>query len=104
MRSIMQQDRGVCYLCGQGPYLTENGIPDRLEEHHVFGGNPGRKLSTRYGLTVCLHGIKCHREGKDSVHKNRETREKLQREGQERFEEVHGTRKEFMDIFGRNYL
>lgn len=104
MRSIMQQNKEICYLCGKGPYWTDNKIIDSLEEHHVFEGNPKRKLSEKYGLKVYLHGIKCHREGKDSVHKNRAVRMALQAHAQQCFEQVHGTREDFMKIFGKNYL
>lgn len=104
MHSIMQEDNEACFLCGKGPYWTGDGILDTLEEHHVFGGNPNRKLSERYGLKVYLHGIKCHREGKGSAHKNAATRMMLQRAAQEKFEEVHGGRAEFVEVFGRNYL
>lgn len=104
MESIMQSDKNTCYLCDGKAYWTDNDMLDRLEEHHVFGGNPGRKLSERYGLKVYLHGIKCHREGQKSAHKSRCTREFLQSEGQKAFERVHGSRQEFMKVFGKNYL
>lgn len=104
MDSIMQKDRKVCFLCGEGPRWAEGGMWDRLEEHHIFAGNPGRRLSEKYGLKVCLHGLECHREGKGSAHKNAETRRMLQEMAQKSFEQVHGTREEFMKIFGRNYL
>lgn len=39
-KSIMQEDRTICYFCGR------NGSRDPLEEHHVFGG-ANRKLSEK---------------------------------------------------------
>lgn len=104
MKSIIHENKELCYLCGNPAYRTECGIMDQLEKHHVFGGNPGRKLSERYGLTVYLHGIKCHREGKDSVHRNSLVAGILKAEAQRRFEMIHGSRKEFMEIFGKNYI
>ena len=101
MQSIMQDGKEVCYLCGEGPYWT-GAVIDRLEEHHVFGG-ANRKASEKYGLKVYLHGIKCHREGKDSAHQNKATRMMLQALAQKRFEELH-SRGEFVKIFGNNYL
>lgn len=101
MRSILQDDEGVCYLCGEGPRWT-GAVFDRLEEHHVFGG-PRRKASEKYGLKVYLHGVKCHQEGKDSAHKNKATRMMLQALAQKRFEKDHA-REEFVKIFGKNYL
>lgn len=104
MKSIMQEDKTRCYLCGGLAYWTDEEVLDRIEEHHVFGGNPGRKLSEKYGLKVYLHGIKCHRMGKDSAHMNGLISENLKAAGQKRFEEVHGTREEFIKIFGKNYI
>jgi len=101
MQSIIQDDKEVCYLCGEGPYWT-GAVVDRLEEHHIFGG-PRRKASEKYGLKVYLHGIKCHREGKDSAHQNKVTRMMLQTLAQKRFEELH-SREEFVKTFGKNYL
>ena len=101
MRSIMQKEREVCYLCGKPPYWTENGIYNGLEERHVFGGAKNRKNSEKYGLKVYLHGIGCHRQGWESAHQRRATRLKLQREAQLKFEEVYG--EGFEKIFGGNY-
>ncbi len=96
-KSIMQQDDRYCYLCGA------NGTCDNLHWHHVFGG-ANRKLSEKYGLKVRLCGQKCHENGPDAVHKNIKINRAIQAAGQEAFEAVHGTREDFMKIFGRNYL
>lgn len=90
------QDEKVCYLCGR------NGNGDVLESHHIFNKSE-RKYSEKYGLKVWLCGNRCHRNGKNAVHKNREVDLKLKRIAQEKFEETH-TREEFTQIFGRNYL
>lgn len=103
MTSIMQEDKEKCFLCG-GTAEWSGAVLDTLEEHHIFSGNPGRKHSEKYGLKVYLHGIKCHREGRDAVHRNKAVRLALQAAGQKKFEEVHGTREEFIKTFGRNYL
>lgn len=103
MKSIMQQNKDVCYLCGK-PANWSGGIFDALEEHHIYEGNPKRRLSEKYGLKVYLHGIECHREGPCSAHKNRSIRLGLQAAGQRKFEETHGSREEFVRIFGKNYL
>lgn len=100
MKSIMQQDKEHCYLCG-GLQNFEEG---RLEEHHVFFGAGRRKLSEKYGLKIYIHGEKCHRNGKNAVHINREIRRKTEEAGQRAFEREHGSREEFIKIFGRNYL
>ena len=104
MRSIVQTDDRKCYLCGGTAYWNDNDMLERLEKHHIFGGNPNRKNSERYGLFVFLHGEKCHRNGKQSVHRNREVRLKVQQDGQRAFEDKIGSREEFRKIFGKSFL
>ena len=60
-------------------------------------------LSEQYGLKVDLC-LECHRFGKHAVHKDHAVMDELHRQGQEAFESQVGSRKEFMKIFGRNYL
>ncbi|MBP3703704.1 MAG: hypothetical protein J6I65_07955 [Lachnospiraceae bacterium] len=96
-KSIMQEDDNYCYLCGA------NGTCDLLHWHHVFGG-PNRKHSEKYGLKVRLCGQKCHENGSNAVHRNRKVDLELKAAGQRAFEEVHGSREDFMRIFGKNYL
>lgn len=87
-----------CFLCGR------NGNGDPLEKHHIFGG-ANRKLSEKYGLTVFLCGSRCHRNGKYSAHKNKETADMLHRYGQEKaMTENNWTDDDFRKVFGRNYL
>jgi hypothetical protein len=100
MKSIMQEEDDICYLCGQEANY-ENG---HLEEHHVFFGKGNRKKSEKYGLKVNLHAFKCHRLGPGSVHKNKMVRRALEAKAQEKFEEVHGNRELFYKEFGVNRL
>ena len=104
MKSIMQEDDELCYLCGRPAGATQFGGMDSLEWHHVFEGNPDRKLSEKYGLKVRLHALTCHREGTESVHRNRRVYMELMAAGQKAFEERHGSREDFMRIFRKNYL
>lgn len=88
-----------CFLCGR------NGNGDPLEKHHIFGGNPNRQLSEKYGLWVYLCGDRCHRNGKAAVHQNAETAKFLHQYGQRKWmEENNGTIEDFIKIFGRSYL
>lgn len=93
MKSIIQKNK-ECYVCS----TTYN-----LHSHHIYFGNPWRKLSERYGMKVYL----CwqHHEGTYGVHgKNgHELDMKLKRKGQEIFEEKYPDLN-FKEIFGRNYL
>lgn len=95
MKSIIQDEK-KCIITGyQGP---------GLQLHHCFYG-PDRKLSDKYGLTVWL---KWDRHIADSQHatphNDRATDLWLKRIAQRRFEEVHGSREDFIRLFGRNYL
>ena len=81
-----------CWVCG----TTQN-----LQSHHIFGGNPNRKLSTKYGLVIdlCLK----HHTGNNGVHFNKKLMDKLHIVGQTWFEDRHPNLN-FLKIFGRNYL
>jgi hypothetical protein len=84
-------ERGYCYNCHSTYWL---------EPHHIYGGNPDRQHSERYGLVVDLcHD--CHLSVTDE--KDQDLISRLQQDGQRRFEAVHGADK-FKAVFGRNYL
>lgn len=97
MKSIMQQDKEQCYMCGS------NGTDDMcgLEEHHVLYGQGRKHLSEKYGLKVYLCGTRCHRLGPNAPHENEDVRKSLEAEAQKAFERVHGTREDFRRIFGK---
>ena len=92
MKSIIQQS-SCCYFCG----ATQS-----LEEHHIFFGNPGRKISERNGFKVKLCPY-CHRKGPKAPHRDRNSDLMLKRIAQRKYEESH-TREEFIELIGRNYL
>lgn len=96
MESVMQTDK-VCFICGR------NGNGDRLEQHHIFNG-ANRKLSEQLGLKVYLCGDKCHRNGPLSVHKCYTSNKALKKLGQTKYEELYGSRAEFIGQFGKSYL
>lgn len=101
-KTSILQDRsdGTCYLCVR---LHEDyRIHKYREEHHIFPGNPGRKLSEAEGLKVYL----CpehHRTGPEAVHKNQKISRLLQQDAQRAFEKT-SSRQRFMELFGRNYI
>ena len=97
--SIIQPDKSYCFLCGS---RTGRGL-DAPEEHHVFEGIGRRDASEKYGLKVYLCGLSCHREGPNSAHKSKETKDMLHRMAQSKFEETH-SREAFMAEFGKSYL
>ncbi len=97
-KSILHEDKENCYLCGMNRNL------EPLECHHVFNGS-NRKWSEKYGLTVYLHGNKCHRTGENSVHVNGEVREQLQAQAQRKaMEHYNWSIDEFRRIFGRSFI
>jgi hypothetical protein len=88
------QDKKVCY---------ETHRTDNLHKHHIFEGDPNRKLSGKYGLWVYLTG-EYHNQSNNGVHcGNHALDVKLKQDAQRAFEREH-TRAEFMSIFGKSYL
>lgn len=101
MRSIIQKNKDYCFLCSI--LYGDNSFKPDTEEHHIFPGNPNRKLSERYGLKVYLC-IRHHRTGPDAVHNkpNQGNDLILKRIGQQAFKR-HYPFKDFRQIFGKNY-
>lgn len=93
-KSIIQTDKR-CYICGSTNWL---------ECHHIYGGNPNRKLSEKYGLKVWLcHNH--HNEPPNGVHFNYTYRCLLQEQAQKIAMNHYGwTIEDFIAIFGKNYL
>lgn len=85
--SILTEDLEHCFLCGQ----KKNDI------HEVYGGS-NRQQSMKYGFCVPLCRFHHQVVTMMPLH-NRQ----LQIWCQSEFEKTH-TRKEFMDIIGKNYL
>lgn len=92
MKSILNTEKGICYLCG---------IYTPTEEHHIFGGG-NRKASERNGFKVDLCRD-CHNTPPFGIHHNRQAADRLKAECQAKYEE-NGTRAEFMALIGKNYL
>ena len=87
-----------CWLCGA------TGGLDPLDHHHIFGGS-NRKKSEKYGLVVDLCHNRCHIFGKEAVHQNAETMQKLHEYGQRLAMEQQGwTVEEFRCVFGKSYI
>lgn len=99
-KSILHEKDGTCYLCMR---LNQDfDLRSGLHKHHVYEGKPNRKISEANGFIVYL----CpehHNSCSESVHDNKENMDLIKRDCQELYEETH-TRKEFMELIGRNYL
>ena len=96
-RSIMQEDIHSCYLCGR------NGQGDRLEMHHVFNG-ADKKRSEKYRFLVWICGERCHRNGREAVHRNIHVNNMVKRNAQKIYEDQFGTREDFIREFGKSFL
>lgn len=92
MHSILQNEER-CFICGSY---------DWIEKHHVFGGNPNRRISEENGLWVYLCHW-CHNEPPNGVHHNRAVDLWLKKLTQQTYERHH-TRDEFIALIGKNYL
>lgn len=93
MNSILSDARR-CYLCGESR---------ELHKHHIFFGNPKRKLSEKYGCWVYLCP-RCHNMSNEGVHFNHEKDIRLKQECQSAWEQIYGNREDFRKVFGRSYL
>lgn len=88
--SIIQTEK-ECYFCGR-----QYG----LESHHCLHGTANRKQAEKYGLKVWLCN-ECHRELHD---RNFSLDLILMQTAQQCFEEQVGDRRQFVQIFGKNFL
>ncbi len=87
--------QGECYVCGKCGYV---------ERHHILGGR-NRKKCNRYPLLIVPLCPEHHR-GTNGVHgKNgHELDFQLKQKAQAIFEKHYGTRKQFLNTFGRLYI
>ena len=92
--SILQDDLTHCFLCGRRDR--------KLDRHEIFNSDY-RTKSKHDGLWVMLCNQPCH-EGKDGAQYNREIRERLSAEAQEKAMEVYGwTTEQFIARYGKNW-
>lgn len=107
MESILNTQKGVCFVCGR---------ICRTHLHHIFFGAKQRKIADREGLT-CYLCPDCH-EGTEGVHGknggplNYSLKEIAQEEWERRYKENYPyknhadecAREAFIRMMGRNYL
>lgn len=91
--SILQPGIKECYITGS---------TIGLHKHHIYFGNPNRRISEENGFWVWLRAD-WHNMADYGVHFNKELNYQLKRDCQEKFEETHN-REEFMRLIGKNYL
>ena len=105
MKSIFSTDFNVCAVT----HIYRGAR--RIEIHHVFGA-ANRKKSTRRGFVIPLiaeiHPNGAYRNEAECKRLTGRTLKELDRDlkatCQRYYERVYGTRKDFIEEFGRNYL
>ena len=93
MQSILCNE-ARCYRCGS---------IYNLHRHHIFYGTYRRKKSEEYGCWVYLCG-KHHNMSSFGVHFDRAFDNELKRECQLKWEELNGSREDFIKEFGKSYV
>lgn len=92
--SVFTDDMDHCYFTGS-PYV---------ERHHIWEGRQGYKSkSEKYGFVIPLR-YDLHPNGARASQTGRALDIKLKQMAQYYYEEHYGTREEFMQEFGKNYL
>ena len=92
-KSIISNDK-ECFICGSTLYL---------HKHHCIYGTANRKLAEKYGLWVYL--CELHHNGSDEgVHFNPPFDITLKKYAQEKWQSVHGSKEDFIKVFGKSYL
>ena len=92
LHSVFTDDMDVCFFTGNAP----------VERHHIFGGAYRTKSETR-GFVVPLRPD-LHPNGVFAGKDAKAIDTKLKQMAQEYYEAHYGTREQFMQEFGRNYL
>jgi hypothetical protein len=96
-KSIIQEDKDHCFICGRHKSADYWG----LDEHHVWGAGC-RKLSERYGLKIYICHESCHLGG---VHKNAELNRQVQARVQAiAMKHYKWSIEDFIRLFRKNYL
>ena len=92
LTSVFTDDMNACIFTGS----------TTVERHHIFGAS-NRKKSEKYGFVVPLRPD-LHPNGVFAGKDAKTIDLKLKTMAQEYFEQHHGSREDFIRVFGRNYL
>lgn len=82
----------TCVVCGS----------TYVEMHHIYHGTANRKQADKYGYIIPL--CREHHTGNNGIHFNKEMDLHWKKTAQIHFEFHYGSREDFINIFGRNYL
>jgi len=91
MKSIVQDDERICYLCGR--YSP-------TDVHHIFGGTANRKKSDEDSMVIKVHRV-CH----EWIHTHELSDLNLKAKAQRIWCEHYGKSDEdFIERYGINYV
>ena len=91
MKSIIQNSKDYCYLCGKS---------GQLEEHHVFNGTANRSKSEEDGMKVYIHRV-CH----NWIHRHEMSDLNLKSRCQKIWQEYYNkTEEDFIKRYGKSYI
>lgn len=94
MSNSILSNEEKCYCC-----MTTRD----LHRHHIFFGTANRRISEQDGCWVYLCAD--HHIGRFGVHSgNKQLDDKLKEKCQQKWEEIYGTREEFIKRYGKSYL
>lgn len=99
MKSILQKNKRICFLC---VYLHGDDHEQFTHCHHAVHGTANRKLSERYGLKYYLCPMH-HEFSPEAVHRNKDIDTLLIKAAEIVFITKHGADK-WMEIFEKNWL
>lgn len=92
MKSRLQTDEKICYLCNKPLYNNK-------DKHHILNGSGLRDKCEEDRLFCFVHRC-CHRY----IHDHPITAKTLKMRAQRKYEEEIGTREEFIKRYGKSYL
>lgn len=93
-KSIVQNNK-ECFLCGTNK---------DLEKHHLLMGAKHRSLADEDGLWIWLCHFHHTGSKTESAHFNEMFRRQFQKKAQIAYEKHIGTREQFIERYGENYL
>lgn len=94
MKSILQEEKR-CYICG---------LYSPVEEHHIYFGNPNRRISEENGFKVWLCAE--HHRGTIGVHGKlgHSLDLKLKETCEKKYINLGHTKEEFIKLIGKSYI
>lgn len=92
-----------CIMPDNPPYWRNleavRGKRERYHKHHVLYGYANRRLSDEDGLVIFLTPSQHER-----IHRDQQYNLMARREAQRAYEAQKGTREDFIERYGKNYL